>query len=186
MQKYEEPVHGFVEVAPGVMCLTLRELSCSGTGCLLYEDVWYEWNEGCVREVLRYPVEGHVIGWGMPFGRTFEAKVVRERGRRKDGLSVAVTMRVEYSREREDDESVPMFGKAGVAVFAWDPVGRLFRPDVGRSGIGTNELYGVWNDGTAQFALRHLERLTQILATGTKGEREWARAVLDAARGASE
>jgi hypothetical protein len=182
MQKYKEPVHRFVAVAPDVLCITLRELSCSGTGCLLYEEAWYEWAEGHVRKVLRYPIEGHVFGWGMSYGRTFVAKVDRDRDCAGRALSLTVTMMEEFFREQGNEEPVPLFNESRSIVFVWDASRRAFRPDVRWSVMTTNELDGVWNDGSVEFVDRHLERLIQFLKTGTLEEQQWAGEIIKKSR----
>lgn len=181
-QKYEEPTLRFVVVAPGQYCMAIRSLSASGTGLLNYEEVWLEWADGRIREVLRIPVAGHVVGWGLPFDRVFSAQGVDERG--SNGVfSVLVDIHEAFFQPDHVDDLASGFSEEHKIAFEWNSTARSFRINTGRSDMTLPELRGVWEDGAAEFAARHWESLRKILESGTHGMRKWCMDILAEAVG---
>lgn len=144
-QKYEPPSSRFVEVAPGQRCLVIHQLSCSGTGCLLYEDVWHSLAPGRVVEVLRYPVEGHVVGWGLPWDRIFSVKVTDGAHDVSGNLRLRLAARADFYPPGSDLEPPSHHSKTGNLVLEWSREQGRFDLDRRHSDMTLEQLRDVWD-----------------------------------------
>jgi hypothetical protein len=161
-QKYELPSARFATISPTEICMVIRELSCSGTGCLLYEDVWYGWADGCVKELLRYPVEGYVVGWGLPFERKFTTTLNYE-GFDSDGLfTVAITVREEFYPKGHFEEGPCAFSDHRRVVYDWQAVQHRFCLNERESEMTAVQLQGIWDDGAKELLTRYARKKQEL------------------------
>lgn len=143
-QKYEPPSSRYVEVAPGQRCLAIRQLSCSGTGCLLYEDVWHRLERGRVVEVLRYPVDGHVVGWGLPWDRIFAVTATYGTHEVSGSFRLRLAVREDFYPPDSDLEPPSHHSKAGSLILDWNREQGRFELDSRHSDMTWEQLRDVW------------------------------------------
>ncbi|MFQ5899276.1 MAG: hypothetical protein ACE5JN_13680, partial [Candidatus Methylomirabilia bacterium] len=134
------------------------------------------------KEILRYPVRGHVIGWGLAFDRKFAAKVLNQK--EVNGIStVEVQLSASYYNALFKEMRVRslehlLFSTKRTARFVWNPLERRFVLDDSGSELSREHIDGLFNDVHGGFLKHNFEELTTLAASGGDDEKAWLKEFL--------
>jgi len=165
--------------------LVLEEKMGSGTGALLIDEVWYfiGINGEKIKEVLRYPKEGYVSGWGMTFDRKFSSSYAKEEN---VNPAVIVKFNASYTNSNiielgvpDSDELSELFSISRQAIYIWDHENSIFNLDSGRSQISIEQIDGLYNDGNDEFLKHNYADLKKFAQDRNPAKQQWIKAFLD-------
>ncbi len=179
VQKYSPPKHRLVHIDLKNYYLAFMSLSSTGTGVSLYEQTWHTIRTNSVGEVLRFPVKGHVNGWGLPFNRSFNSRIVKTENR--DGVpTVEIEYEENYTNGYYDDNSVDLlFTSVRKAQYMWDKNTNRFRLNSSQSDLMVEDVEGIFNDGPEGFLRHHYKDIQQLAVSENKDKRNWLKKFIE-------
>lgn len=164
----------------------------SGTGTLEIDQVWYSLgdNKEKNKEVLRYPKEGHVVGWGMAFDREFSSSYRKES---ISPLSIEVRFNAIYTNSNILEMGVPnsnelneLFSINKRVVYVWDSENNIFNLDLLQSEMTTEQIEGLYNDGNDGFLKHNFKELKEFIRNGDNTRQQWLQAFLKTCKDGQE
>jgi len=169
VQKYAPPDHRITWLGSQGPWLAIRHLVLTGTDLSAYFESWYHWQGGPVKEVLVYPVEGHVFVWVPCFNREVKTKVAT--GTNRQGTAtVTVQFTVDYTA---NDQDLDLFTAVQSASFIWDPAERCFCLDPQNSQIGEEAIEGIFGDGPDGLLEHQYFNLLRLASRRSPAHRRW-------------
>ena len=180
-QRHGPPKHR-IESGDDRTWFVVRELWGQGSGAIAYGETWHEIKQSELREVLRYPVEGHDIPCRRQLGRSYKSILIRH-GLANGTYTIPVQFLVSYNMSECDggNDSPPLFAKAQKAYYVWSGEKERFVLDTLQSDIAEKEISSVYNiEGLSreQFVEHNFSELSDIARRGDAEQKDWLRQFL--------
>ncbi len=176
-QKYGAPKNRIVRKRNGTW-LVIDALDGSGTGIVNYSQRWYwlgENKKDGVVESLSYPLEGHLVGWGLPFNREYFSKELLSGN---DDLKIAFYAFYTNSRKDNVKDLNELFFVQKDAVYEWDAGSRHFILDQEKSQITQAQIEGIYSDGNDGFLEHNFHELQKLADSKNSANRKWLKIFL--------
>src|SRR5262249_55785437 len=127
-----------------------------GTGTLLEEERWYLLSKE-LRLILKFPLRGYVVGWGLLFDRHIDGVCTKVPSQLRSGsrIEVAITVRYSPSSDNPKYRGFRGFNVASTIRLDWQQAKESFALLEG-SDISPEEAFDLYGDNDAGFIHRNL------------------------------
>jgi hypothetical protein len=162
---------------PGGVAFVVRAPEGWGTGTVLETTRWY-WIGDEVLEVLRYPSNAYVVGWGLAFDRFISSDEVEVPHQLTDGCNVRVAFRIRYSPPDADPDGPEAIELRRTLSVIWVDRLHSFRP--GRdSELTVEDANQLIDDTDASFVARNIDMITALRRAGADWAVKWISALAE-------
>ena len=173
-QKGYVPEVQYVRGRPGAVAVT--HVHGWGTGVFRRSTSWYRIAKGTPSPLLSYPYSFYVAGWGMPFDRKLNSKLLRIPPALAQGAPLDLQFDVTYSIgcevAREGEESL-LFSTTEKLSMEWSEFANSFVPRTAMDDF--TRIEDIWEEGTDGFIKRNTNRIQEIVQSGTETQRRFIR-----------
>jgi len=185
-QKHHPPAFRLALLKDGQLWFVVDYMLGSGTGIVQYEQSWYDFSKKGVPTVLKFPTKGHVMGWGVPFDRGYESKVLRA-----NEISGKYIIEIQIDANYSEGSSFvanpgPFFGLSRKARYVWDQKAARFRIDPQASTISEDQIWGIVNDGPVEFLVHNYNELVKLVKGKDGNKRLWVARFLETCKDAPQ
>lgn len=129
-----------------------------------------------LKEVLVYPVEGHVIGWGMTFDRYYGSQILGFDKHPIDKFRVYAAFWAIYYVGAEHSKGYldeVLFTTAKKVTYIWDNARRRFVVDPQTSQMTEEQIDGLHRDNSDDFLKHNFDELKKLASSKEENKREW-------------
>ena len=160
--KYADSLPAFFVPADSVHCFVIQHPTMWGTGTLLEEERWYLLSKE-PRLILRFPLRGYVVGWGLLFDRHIEGVCTTALTQLGSGsrVELAITVRYSPSSDTPKYRGVRGFNVASTIRLEWQKSHESFALLAG-SDMSPEEAFGLYGDDDVGFVRRNLLALEAL------------------------
>jgi hypothetical protein len=171
--KYADSLPAFFVPGESAHCFVIRHPTIWGTGTLLEEERWYLLSKE-PRLILKFPVRGYVVGWGLLFDRQIDGECTTVPTELRSGSRIDLAIRVRYSPSSDTPRyrGVRGFNVSSTIRLAWQESDEAFSLLQG-SDISPDDAFGLYGDDDARFVRRNLAALEALAVHPTEGILSW-------------
>lgn len=171
--KYADSLPGFFVPGESAHCFVIQHPTMWGTGTLLEEERWYLLSKE-PRLILKFPLRGYVVGWGLLFDRHIDGVCATAPTQLRNGsrMELAITVRYSPSSDTPKYRGVRGFNIASTIRLEWQQSDEAFSLLQG-SDISPDEAFGLYGDDDAGFVRRNLVALEALAEGPGEGVLTW-------------
>lgn len=171
--KYADSLPGFFVPGESAHCFVIQHPTMWGTGTLLEEERWYLLSKE-PRLILKFPLRGYVVGWGLLFDRHINGVCTTVPTQLRSGsrMELAITVRYSPSSDSPKYRGVRGFNIASTIRLEWQQSDEAFSLLQG-SDISPDEAFGLYGDDDAGFVRRNLVALEALAERSAEGALTW-------------
>jgi hypothetical protein len=171
--KYADSLSAFFVPGESAHCFVIQHPTIWGTGTLLEEERWYLLSKE-PRLILKFPVRGYVVGWGLLFDREIDGACTSAPTKLRSGSRMELAIRVRYSPSSDTPKyrAVRGFNIASTIHLEWQQSDEAFSL-LQRSDISLDEAFGLYGDNDAGFVRRNLAALEALAEHPADGVLTW-------------
>lgn len=178
-QKAHVPIARYVAGRPGALVLT--HVDGYGTGVFRRCTTWHRIAKGQAVQLLTYPFEFYVIGWGMPFGRVLKSTTAAMPLQIRTGERLELLFKIEYTIDEEADEHARgsfLFADQHSSTLVWNDNSERFEPLTSADDLSIVDER--WSETTAAWIDRNIEKLAALRDSGNAQQRQFVARLLAA------
>lgn len=171
--KYADSLPAFFVPGKPAHCFVIQHPTIWGTGTLLEEERWYLLSKE-PRLILKFPVRGYVVGWGLLFDRQIDGACTTVPIELRSGSRMELAITVQYSPSSDSLKyrGVRGFNVASTIRLEWQQSDEAFSL-LQRSDISPDEVFGLYGDDDAGFVRRNLAALEALAEHPAEGVLSW-------------
>ena len=171
--KYADSLPAFFVPGESAHCFVIQHPTIWGTGTLLEEERWYLLSKE-PRLILKFPVRGYVVGWGLLFDRQIDGWCTAAPTELRSGSRMELAIRVRYSPSSASPKyrGVRGFDIASTIRLEWQQSNEAFSLLQG-SDISPDEAFGLYGDDDAGFVRRNLAALEALAERPAEAVLTW-------------
>jgi hypothetical protein len=159
--------------------LVVEKLTATGTGMYRRSQVWHPLTEAVDSNIVDFPVEAHVSGWGLLFQRDIQGTVIQFPEYLYDGAVLEVHFSVHYESDSVyEGEETDLFSLNRRLVLTWDALGKLFVPSE-TSEISPQDVSLFFDDDERLFLKHNFKEIENLATVGTGAQRAWVKALVN-------
>jgi hypothetical protein len=171
--KYADSLPAFFVPGEPAHCFVIQHPTIWGTGTLLEEERWYLLSKE-PRLILKFPLRGYVIGWGLLFDRQIDGACTTAPTELRSGsrMELAISARYSPSSDNPKYRGVRGVHVASTIRLEWQQSDEAFSL-LQRSDISLDEAFDLYGDDNAGFVRRNLEALEALAEHPAEGVLSW-------------
>jgi hypothetical protein len=160
--RYADSLPAFFVPGDSAHCFVIQHPTMWGTGTLLEEERWYLLSKK-PRLILKFPLRGYVVGWGLLFDRHIDGVCTTVPTQLRNGsrMELAITVRYSPSSDTPKYRGFRGFNVASTIRLEWQESERTFALLHG-SDMSPEEAFGLYGDDDAGFIRRNLVALEAL------------------------
>jgi len=171
--KYADSLPGFFVPGASAHCFVIQHPTLWGTGTLLEEERWYLLSKE-PRLILKFPLRGYVVGWGLLFDRHIDGVCTKVLSQLRSGsrMELAITVRYSPSSDNPAYRGFRGFNVASTIRLEWQESKESFVLLVG-SDMSPQEAFDLYGDNDVGFIHRNLDALKSLAEHPSEAVSTW-------------
>jgi len=155
----------------GGAAFVVRTPEMWGTGIALEMNRWH-WVADEVVEMLRYPANGHVAGWGLAFDRFFTSDEISLPAVLLDGSALEVAFSVRYTPPGANPDGQQVIELCRTLRMVWQYSSQTFVEEL-NSELTVVDAIQLYQDTDASFVARNIDSIVALGRTGAEWAHKW-------------